>query len=73
LSVRTNSVTERAVEKTVVGAAAKFAIRDKFETQSFLQPDRLGNGVVFGGCELGRVDLTLGETGAFAQQLGRTQ
>src|SRR6516165_2261756 len=42
-------------------------------TCGFLQPDRLGNGVVFGGCELGRVDLTLGETGAFAQQLGRTE
>jgi len=26
-----------------------------------LQPDRVGNGVVFGGRELGCVDLTLGE------------
>src|SRR6516165_3198776 len=64
---------ERAVEKAVIGAATKFAISDKFEAQSLLQPDRIGNGGIFGGGERGRVDLALGKAGAFAQQIGRTQ
>ena len=56
---------ERAVEKAVIGAATKFAIGDKFEAQSLLQPDRIGNGGIFGGGERGRVDLALGKAGAF--------
>ena len=77
LPVRTNSVrarnrvdaqlTERAVEEAVIGAAAEFAVRDKSEAQSLLEPNRIGNGVIFGGCELGRIDLACGEAGAFAQ------
>src|SRR6516225_2880182 len=62
-----------AVEKAVIGAATKFAISDKFEAQSLLQPDRIGSGGIFGGGERGRVDLALGKAGAFAQQIGRTQ
>src|SRR5215472_11300843 len=83
LSVRANGIgaadrvdaqlPERAVEEAVIGAAAKFAVRDKFEAQPLLQPDRIGNGFVFGRGELRRVDLAFGETGAFAQQFGRTQ
>jgi hypothetical protein len=45
-------LTERAVEEAVIGAATEFAIRDKFEAQSLLQLDRLGNGVIFGVGEL---------------------
>src|SRR5690349_151456 len=83
LPVRTNGVgaanrvdaqlTERAIEKAVIGAAAEFPVSDKFEAQSLLQPDRIDNGVIFGGGELVRIDLALGEAGAFAQQFCRAQ
>src|ERR1700751_5887549 len=66
-------LAERAVEKAVIGASAEFAVSDKFEAQSLLQPDRIGNGVIFGGSKLSRIDPALGKGVEFAQQFRRTQ
>jgi hypothetical protein len=36
-----------------------------------LQPDDIDDGLIFGSCERGGIDLAVGETGALTQQVDR--
>src|SRR5262249_3793623 len=64
---------ERAIEKTVIGASAEFAVGDEFKADPLLQPDDIDDGLIFGSRERGGIDLAVGETGALTQQVDRAQ
>src|SRR5262249_32175474 len=64
---------ERAIEETVIGAAAEFAVSDEFEAEPLLQADRLDNRFVFGDRERGLIDFAFGKAGTLAHQFRWTQ
>jgi len=66
-------LAELAIEEAVIGASAKFAVRDGFEAELFLQPNGVANGRVFLRPQCGVIDFGTGETAPLSQEFRRAQ
>jgi hypothetical protein len=62
-------IAELTIEEAVIGAAAEFAVGDKFEAEVFLQPDGAADRLVFRRGQRGLIDLATREPGALLHQI----